>query len=162
MPRGTPEDTLHALRESEHLPGNRRSARHAGRRDRCSALRLRPDLAARYGDAGRNKCVADVKRHLDALSQAIATERSALFVDYVAWAKIVLCSRGIPVEDLAEMPRSLPASLAEALPPDQAAIAERFMLDSISCLPVLPSWRRAFSRPIDPWPAWPGDIWMPC
>jgi len=99
---------------------------------------LRPDLASRYGDAGRSRCVADARRHLDALSQAIAAGRSALFVDYVAWAKIVLSSRGIPVQDLAENLEACCHSLAEVLPGDQAVIAEQYLLDSLSCLPSLP------------------------
>ena len=75
---------------------------------------------------------------MDALSQAIAAGRSALFVDYVAWAKIVLSSRGIPVQDLAENLEACRHSLVEVLPRDQAAIAEQYILDSLSCLPLLP------------------------
>ena len=111
---------------------------------------LRPDFAARYGDAGRNKYFADAKRHLDALSQAIAAERSALFVDYVAWAKIVLFSRGIPTEDLAECLEICLRSLAEVLPSDQVAVAEQYILDGISCLPALPAWAPSYLTPDRP------------
>lgn len=99
----------------------------------------RSDLASRYGDAGRTKCIADARRHLDALSQAIATGRSALFVDYVAWAKIVLSSRGIPVQDLVENLEACRQILDEGLPRTPATVAEQYILDSLSCLPELPT-----------------------
>jgi MerR family transcriptional regulator, light-induced transcriptional regulator len=105
---------------------------------------LRPELATRYGDAGRTKCVADAKRHLDALSQAIAAGRSALFMDYVAWAKIVLSSRGIPVQDLAKNLEACCHTLADVLPSDQAAIAQQYILDSLSYLPALPTTTPSF------------------
>jgi MerR family transcriptional regulator, light-induced transcriptional regulator len=98
---------------------------------------MRPDLASRYGEAGPSRCAADAKRHLDALSQAIAAGRSALFVDYVAWAKIVLSARGIPSHDLTENLEACGHSLVEVLPPDQAAVAEQYILDGLSCLPSL-------------------------
>ena len=100
---------------------------------------LRPDLASRYGERGRDRCVADAKRHLEALSQSIAAGRSALFVDYVAWAKIVLGSRGIPVQDLADNLEACRQTLDEVLRDDQAALADQYLLDSLSCLPELPS-----------------------
>ncbi len=99
----------------------------------------RPDLATRYGDSGRVRCVADAKRHLEALSQALAAGRSALFVDYVAWAKIILVSRGIPVQDLADNLEACRQTLDEVLPPEQSALADQYLLDSLSCLPALPS-----------------------
>ena len=122
-------NTCQAIIGQRDLLADKLVARH------CS---LRPDLASRYGDAGRSKCVADARRHLDALSQAIAAGRSALFVDYVAWAKIVLSSRGIPVQDLTDNLEACGHSLVEVLPPDQAAVAEQYLLDSLSCLPSLP------------------------
>lgn len=100
---------------------------------------LRPELASRYGEAGRTKCVTDVRRHLDALAQAIAVGRSALFLDHVAWAKIVLSSRRIPVQDLAENLDACRITLGEYLPPIRGAIAEEYILDSLSSLPALPS-----------------------
>jgi methylmalonyl-CoA mutase cobalamin-binding domain/chain len=100
---------------------------------------LRPQLASRYGDAGRIKCVADAKRHMDALAQAIAAGRTALFLDYVAWAVIVLGSRGISTQDLAENLEACRHTLGEILPRDQAVIAQQYLLDSLSSLPALPS-----------------------
>ncbi|MDZ4821725.1 MAG: B12-binding domain-containing protein, partial [Planctomycetota bacterium] len=104
----------------------------------------RPELQQRYGSEGRKHCLTDARRHLDALSQAIVVSRTALFVDYVAWAKIVLASRGISSDDLADNLESCLQTLRDELPPDQAAIAARYILDSLSCLPVLPTTLPSF------------------
>jgi len=105
----------------------------------ASHYAARPELAQRYGEGGRGRCVADTKRHLENLSRAIEVGRSALFVDYVAWAKIVLGTRGIPTEDLADSLEFCRRTLVEQLPPAQAALAEQYVLDSLSCLPALPT-----------------------
>lgn len=112
--------------------------------------KVRPSLVSRFGDAGRAKCTTDAKRHLDAVSQAIAVGRSALFVDYVAWAKVVLSSRGIPAEELAENLEVCRQSLAEVLLPEQAIIADRYILDSLSCLPALPATTSCYLSPDRP------------
>ncbi len=123
-------DTCRAILDQREMLAERIVARH---------YMLRPELASRYRDRDRSKCVADVKRNLEALSQSIGAARSALFVDYTAWAKIVLCSRGIPVEDLADSLEACRHTLADVLPLDQAAVTEQYILDGLSCLPVLPS-----------------------
>jgi len=122
--------TCHEIAAKRDLLANEIVSRHYA---------LRPELSVRFGIAGQEKCLADTKRHLDALSQAVAAGRPALFVDYVAWAKVMLSSRGIPEEDLAENLEVCRQSLAEILLPDQAAETERYILDGLSCLPALPS-----------------------
>ena len=99
----------------------------------------RPDLASRYGDAGRTKFVKDAKYHLGGLADAIAAGQPQLFTDYVAWAKVVLHARGIPVQDLAESLESCRQTIDEVLPRSQAAVAEQFLLESLGRLPTLPS-----------------------
>ena len=61
---------------------------------------MQPDLAKRYGPAGREKCVADARRHLSYLAEAIRTNSPGLFADYVVWAKVVLAGLAIPATDL--------------------------------------------------------------
>ncbi len=100
---------------------------------------LRPDIAFRYGDAGRVKCVKDARYHLDALAEAIAAGRPQLFVDYVAWAKVMLSARGIPVQDLAEILELCLQTIKEVFPRFQAAISEQYIADSLSQLPTLPT-----------------------
>jgi hypothetical protein len=62
---------------------------------------LYPELEARFGPTGRQKCVADTCHHLAYLAEAITTSRQALFHDYVAWAKVLLAGHGVPTDDFA-------------------------------------------------------------
>jgi MerR family transcriptional regulator, light-induced transcriptional regulator len=61
---------------------------------------LQPALEERYGKKGRTKCLHDAHYHLQFLSEAVGAAEPALFADYVMWAKVMLASRKIPVEDL--------------------------------------------------------------
>ena len=96
------------------------------------------------------KYVTDARYHLDALSQAIAAGRIAIFLDYVAWAKVVLCSRGIPVQVFEDTLEACRHTLEEDLPRNQAAIADQYLLDSLNCLPTLPTTTPSYFNPDRP------------
>jgi MerR family transcriptional regulator, light-induced transcriptional regulator len=78
--------------------------------------KLRPDLELRYGSAGQSKCLEDARYHLKYLSEAIGAAEPALFEDYVGWARTMLSSRKIPVEDFAFNLEGMRGVLAERLP----------------------------------------------
>lgn len=59
-----------------------------------------PELAIRYGEAGRTRCREDAGYHLAYLSQAAAISNPTLFGDYFGWVKVVLDRRNIPTADL--------------------------------------------------------------
>lgn len=61
----------------------------------------RPELVARYGPAGRTRCLEDANYHLAYLADAMDVGEPALFTDYVGWASDMLGKRAIPVDDLA-------------------------------------------------------------
>ena len=47
----------------------------------------RPELAARYGARGRAACLEDTRYHLRYLATAMGAAQSALFADYIGWAR---------------------------------------------------------------------------
>lgn len=110
----------------------------------------RPETASGHRGADRSKCVADAKRHLDALSQAVAAGRPALFVDYLSWAKVVLSSRGIPLEDLAENLDACRLVLQDVLSCDQFAVVDPYLVDSRICLLNLPATTSSYLHPEQP------------
>ncbi len=63
---------------------------------------LRPDLAERYGQRGRQRCLEDTHYHLMYLSEALAVNSVDLFSDYIQWAKVLLAGFNIPTTDLAD------------------------------------------------------------
>jgi len=98
-----------------------------------------PDLVTRWGEAGREKCVQDAAYHLSYLSEALAAGSPALFVDYVAWAKVVLSGRGIPEADLAANLEVLREVLHRELPPRLGEAAGAYVATGLEHLPFLPS-----------------------
>ncbi|HEY0836569.1 MAG TPA: cobalamin-dependent protein [Azospirillum sp.] len=61
-----------------------------------------PDLYARYGAVGRDKCVEDVRYHLLYLAEAVGADSPGLFAAYAAWAKVLFAGLGIPAEEMAD------------------------------------------------------------
>lgn len=100
---------------------------------------LQPELADRYGAAGRAKCLQDADFHLTYLAEAVSVDLPSLFADYVTWAKIMLEGRGIPQEDLVRNLEVLRDVLAGELPPDLAALAGEYVAIGLRRLPELPA-----------------------
>jgi MerR family transcriptional regulator, light-induced transcriptional regulator len=88
---------------------------------------LLPHLAERYGSQGRQKCHEDALYHLSYLAEALGVGSPSLFTDYVAWAAVMLESRGIPVEHLVFNLACLRDVLAERLPEEAARVAGEYL-----------------------------------
>lgn len=97
-----------------------------------------PELDARYGKIGREKCLQDSGYHLSYLAQAISAESPALFENYIGWAKVMLSKRGIPAADLEGLLGSMRASLETELPPDLGGVACAYVDLVIEELPRMP------------------------
>jgi methanogenic corrinoid protein MtbC1 len=74
-----------------------------------------PESLARWGEVGRERCLEDARFHLRYLATALDAHSDALFLDYVAWTKIVLSKRNIPERELAEHLRILVHTLEDLL-----------------------------------------------
>lgn len=105
---------------------------------------VRPDLLARYGEIGRIRCLEDARFHLQYLATALEAEKPEIFLDYVAWAKIVLARRNIPAEDLAAN-LDIIASIVEEFPE-----AVRIVLAAREALPSMPDDVASFLDPREP------------
>jgi MerR family transcriptional regulator, light-induced transcriptional regulator len=100
---------------------------------------LQPELAARYGEAGRAKCLQDARYHLSYLSEAIRTNLPSLFADYVAWAKVMLEARNVPAADLSRNLEVMRDTLREQLPAQLNRVASEYISSGIERLPELPA-----------------------
>lgn len=94
-----------------------------------------PELDARYGAAGREKCREDAEHHLHYLEQALRYASPELFADYVGWAKSMLESRGIPQSDLEDHLRAVIALAREAVPAISPAL-DAIASPTLAALPV--------------------------
>src|SRR5215213_3467042 len=96
-----------------------------------------PELAARYGDAGRAKCVADAGYHLSYLADAVGTSSTSLFSDYIAWAKVMLSTRGIPAMDLSRNLVIMHEVVREKLPAEVAPLIDEYFEAALNKLPAV-------------------------
>lgn len=109
-----------------------------------------PELADRYGRTGREKSRQDADFHLASLSQALALENRAMFVDYVAWVKVMLSQRKVLPADLALHLECLAEVLQEKLPAEAGTLAADFVLHAVQAMPTMPEDVPTFLRPGDP------------
>jgi MerR family transcriptional regulator, light-induced transcriptional regulator len=98
---------------------------------------LQPEIFARYGPIGKFRCREDARFHLERLATAVELSAPALFVDYVAWAKVVLTTRRIPGADLVRNLRILDDVLNERL--RDAAPASAIVRAAIDAFPAMPA-----------------------
>jgi MerR family transcriptional regulator, light-induced transcriptional regulator len=97
---------------------------------------VHPELDARYGASGREKCLEDAKFHLGYLEQAVARSSAQIFLDYVAWARIMLEYRGIPETDFADHLRTLAEVVREMLPGEQIAAVDACLAPALGRPPA--------------------------
>ncbi len=98
-----------------------------------------PELATRYGEAGRARCLQDANYHLSYLADAVAASSHALFSDYIGWAKVMLEARGIPAADLSRNLLIMSEVVAEKLPPEMRPVVQEYFEAGLNRLPSLPS-----------------------
>lgn len=102
-------------------------------------VRARPGLFERFGASGKAKCAEDTQYHLQYLSGAIAASDQTLFVDYIAWVKVMLAARNIRAEDLSLNLTIIRDAVAEHLPAPLAAIAAAYVDAALVHLSSFPS-----------------------
>lgn len=91
-----------------------------------------------YGERGREFAVRDAFYHLDMLADAASVGESALFVDYIAWAKVLFHHRGLPVEALPGTLRCTYELVGESLAQEHAAAILPLIRDAMDYLPLAP------------------------
>ena len=96
-----------------------------------------PELLERYPAVGRQRCLEDARFHLQYLAGALDARSTATFVDYIAWAKVMLATRNVPANDLDENLRIIKGSLTDMLGAGSAE-ANRYIDAAIAALPSMP------------------------
>jgi MerR family transcriptional regulator, light-induced transcriptional regulator len=98
-----------------------------------------PELLAKYGEAGRSKCLQDAGYHLSYLADSVAAASPSLFYDYVGWAKVMLGARGIPAGDLSRNLSIMREVVRQRCPPDLWGVVDEFFEAGLKRLPSLPT-----------------------
>ena len=101
--------------------------------------RFRPELAARYGPAGRRHCFQDTLFHIEFLAASVGIGDSGHFARYVVWCNGLLVSRGIPSSDLTQSLQVMRGVFDAALPTDVAVLARLHIDDAQAALEGAPT-----------------------
>ncbi len=109
-----------------------------------------PELEPRYGKLGREKSLQDAGYHLSHLAQALALDNPTLFLDYVAWAKVMLVQRKVLASDLAFHMECLAEVLQERLPGAVGARAAAFVIGAARAIPAMADDMPTFLHPGEP------------
>ena len=75
-----------------------------------------PELADRYGAAGRARCEEDTALHLRCVASALATGEPQIVADYLAWLAPLLERFRVPQEDLDRNLDAIAAAVRELVP----------------------------------------------
>ena len=87
----------------------------------------RPDLAQRYGDAGRRHCAKDLGHHLRFLAAAVEMNEPRLFTDYAAWAARVMVTHKVALDDALASFRCLLETAPPAVPAQSADVVRQII-----------------------------------
>jgi methylmalonyl-CoA mutase cobalamin-binding domain/chain len=99
-----------------------------------------------YGHSGREKSVRDVGYHLTYLSEALLTANPSLFVDYVAWVKVLFAGLNFSDEVLETTLNCTRDALQEVLSPDLSAVATEYVTLGLEHLRKVPAALPTFLR----------------
>lgn len=93
----------------------------------------RPDWLDPWGEAGRARCVDDLRYHLSYLADSMALNKPGQFADYLRWIAGFLARRDIPRESLSEALSALLVAL-DAVPDETRRLARQVVLTGLSAL----------------------------
>lgn len=98
---------------------------------------LRPKSAG-WAATDRETSLQDAGYHLSFLAQALALNHPGMFVDHVAWAKVMLVQRKVPASELEFHFECLAEVLEERLPAESGALASGFVRAAVRAMPEMP------------------------
>ncbi|MFP5212622.1 MAG: B12-binding domain-containing protein [Acidobacteriota bacterium] len=98
-----------------------------------------PEFWERYGEEGRRKSLEDAKFHLVYLAEAIAVSDPSLFIDYVAWVKVLFKDLNFPDHVLPATLECTREALKEILPHGMHGLVDAYIDAALKQLQVSPS-----------------------
>ncbi|HEU0298378.1 MAG TPA: hypothetical protein VFR37_02965 [Longimicrobium sp.] len=93
-----------------------------------------PWLVDRYGERGRQKCLQDMRYHLQHLAPAVELEDPALFARYAEWCDGMLRARGVQTAELLRSLQLMESDVAVRLPGEEARAAAACLRAGIAVL----------------------------
>ncbi|HEX6159503.1 MAG TPA: cobalamin-dependent protein [Thermoanaerobaculia bacterium] len=120
-------DLTEELRTRLDLLGDQIAERHFARH---------PDQLARYGAIGHQRCREDARFHLQFLAAALDAKSDEMFLDYIAWAKVVLHARNVGEQDLHDNLSIVDEVLREQFGPSEGTRLVRRAQEELPSMPL--------------------------
>ena len=79
-----------------------------------------PELLARHGERGREKCLQDMRYNIEHLTPAVELGDPSMFAGYVQWLDSLLRARGVSTRDVVRCLELLDQRCAVRYPPAEA------------------------------------------
>src|SRR5688572_21562334 len=89
----------------------------------------------RWGGLGIRRCTEDTAYHVAYLAEAVRFDFSSLFIDYIAWAKVLLLSLRMSESDLIENLRIMEEVLGDKLHKEVAVEPLKILAQAIEAVP---------------------------
>jgi signal transduction histidine kinase/methanogenic corrinoid protein MtbC1 len=105
-----------------------------------------PELVQNCEPVGREKLLEDAGYDLSFLAQALALSNVQVFIDYVAWVKVMLCQRKVLASELVFHLECLAGELKAQLPAESGAAAAGFVEAAVRAMPAMPEDLPTFLR----------------
>ncbi|MEX1011684.1 MAG: cobalamin-dependent protein [Balneolaceae bacterium] len=109
-----------------------------------------PELEQQYGERGRQKCYEDALYHLSYLEQAVRVNSTALFSNYLDWARTMLKERGIPERDLIDNIAYIKEAIKHNLSDDEAQTLVEFIDTGLNSILSHPHRIKTFLKSGEP------------
>lgn len=98
-----------------------------------------PHLVERFEARGRAKYLQDASYYLEYLAESLSVAQPPLFADYLAWARVMLAGRDIPIEDLTDTLECLCDVLRQTIQSVSADLAVRYVQQGAAQLEQVPA-----------------------
>jgi methanogenic corrinoid protein MtbC1 len=108
------------------------------------------NLSERHDESERSESLQDANYQLSCLAGAISADNPALFVDNVAWAKVLHTQRGVSAEEQLLDLNCMCEALRFELPSESAEVAVGFVRHAIERFPTLPDEVPSFLKAANP------------
>ena len=112
--------------------------------------KLHPELEKRYGAAGMKRCREDIDFHFCTLIEAVASQEKNLFLNYVAWGKVVLVNRRVRLDDLIDTLTIMQEVITEKLSGRAAKVSNGYIQAAIDKFDEFPSTPPCYIDPCAP------------
>ena len=103
-----------------------------------------------YDPEGYSKSIRDAGYHFSYLAEALAVNDNTLFIDYVAWAKVLFTGLKFPANILPTTLHFMKQAIENTIQPDFAAIANSFINIAMDHLASVSEFPESFIRPDNP------------